>query len=259
MKRFILVFILLVIFISGNSIIGISGQISENKIGYETISGISFNSEEFYIFSPYYNLYDIVKIVNIENNKETYGIVIDNSELDNRDLLLELSKRIYSELQAADIEQMPVKVEKIVSFQNFAEAKVKLNNLLGVSNKNSEEIDNTQDDSLKEIDDEKEDNDKSVDNEKDNIQDNNEIIITDTDDLNKGFYVQLGAFIKKENAVSVYNSMKQYGFDIYMIFENTNSKKFYKIIIGPFSWEKANEIKDLVRNLKFEDSFILKI
>jgi|YNPMSStandDraft_2_1061718.scaffolds.fasta_scaffold00088_5 rare lipoprotein A (peptidoglycan hydrolase) len=214
------------IFSQANEINGICKLYDNKYIGKYFQSGYYYNPEDLVCSSRYYELYSLLIVENINNGKKTLVLVIDNSlpKEDEKDILLYLSKRAFVELSEIYSNILPAKVT-LVKKLNKNEFENSLKNL----NKSSQT----------EIQQKKEDS-------------------SNIDKTSKIYYIQVGVFSKEENYKNVQNHLISLGFNVIIKETTINNNKAYKVIIGPFDYDKISEILKIIQNLGYKDAFIIK-
>ncbi len=75
-----------------------------------------------------------------------------------------------------------------------------------------------------------------------------------TDDFNQRWFIQVGIFSQKENAVSLQNKIRSQGFDVTIADVNNENGLLYRVRVGPvLTREKAEKFKakvDQLNNIK---------
>lgn len=86
-----------------------------------------------------------------------------------------------------------------------------------------------------------------------------ELVQSNTSEMTKGYFVQIGAFTKKPSA-SYINNIREEGFK-YKVYRVEIKGTFYnKVLIGPYSSRASatQEMDDIKKRLKISNAFILK-
>lgn len=235
LKRIFIFFIFLFIFnffvlTQTNEINGICKLYDSNLIGKKFSTGYYYNPEDLVASSKFFEPYSLLSIENINNGRKTIVLVIDNSyPLSNeKDVLLYLSKRAFVELNELNSNLIPAKVTLIKKVsKNEIENIVKSNNQSEIKEASSSNF------------------------KSDNIQ-NKE------DQQQKIYYIQIGVFSLEENYKNVKKTLESYGFNVIIKEIVLNNKKAYKILVGPYEFEKSKEILKILQNMGFKDAFITK-
>lgn len=88
-----------------------------------------------------------------------------------------------------------------------------------------------------------------------------EIVIKNSEGMPSGFYVVVGAFVNKENALTYVKQLEKEGYKSNLAY-NTKTRYNYVYLMYTQSQEEARNLRDDLRNrdqFKFEDSWVLNI
>ncbi len=260
-SREIIVFFTILFFIlnfslilSSQTISGLVEIIDSSLIGKKLSSGSTYNPDENSCITSKYNMLTVLLLENIINGKKTIVYVIDtNPSYKFKDSILAISSRAAKELGETNNVQIAVKItvlkEGTSSSSSSATSQTQTSNTgqQQTSTKTTQtNTDKTQDTQTTQT---------NIGQESQTVTSSQTSsstipIFTGAKQTNVTYYyIQVGAFKNKDNAILLAQKLKNLGYKVFIYF-----KDLYKVIVGPYTkYEEVTEIKKILLNILPKD------
>ncbi|NMC66926.1 MAG: hypothetical protein GYA61_01745 [Spirochaetales bacterium] len=236
--------------ISSQTISGLVEIIDPSLIGKKLSSGSTYNPDENSCITSKYNMLTVLLLENIINGKKTIVYVIDtNPTYKFKDSILAISSRAAKELGETNNVQIAVKITVLKegtsssSTSTSAQSQTTSTGQSQTSTTTSQtSTEKTQDTQTTQTNTVQETQTSS------NSMPNPSLIpiYTGAKQTNVTYYyIQVGAFKSKDNAIFLAQKLKNLGYKVFIYF-----KDLYKVLVGPYTkYEEATEIKKILINI----------
>jgi len=216
------------LFISSDSeLTGIAEVFDSSLIGRKLSSGIIYNPDEYVASSNKFDYFSVLLLENLQNGEKTIVYIVDKRDVKDPDVILYISKRAAIELGEYEKTQIPVKVTLLKKID-----KSEYLNKIGEKDSISETV-------------QKEEGKNDT--------------ISQAQDKEEKYYIQVGAFSEEENANKLKEKLLIYGYNAIIEKYQGKTKVIYKVLVGPYTYIEAKEILNILQNLGFKDCFIKKL
>lgn len=216
--------------------------------GKKFSSSLSYNPDENSCITSDYPILSVLLLENIINGRKTIVYVIDNTyQYKYKDSIIAISNRALSELGNSGEKQVPVKISLLKMGSGKVETPSTTQNIDSTGTQNSTTTQTGQSTPASAGE-----NQTSINTgSESNLSSTSSIqIITGGQNTAKNYYyIQVGAFKDKNNALQLASKLKSLGYKVFIYYNN-----LYKVLIGPYNtYEEALEIKKLLSSIIQKD------
>ncbi len=236
----ILIIILILVFtsiVSSQAISGLVEVIDASLIGKKLASGSIYNPDENSCITSKYTMLTVLLLENIINGKKTIVYVIDtNPNFKFNDSIMAISSRAAKELGENNNVQIAVKVTVLKEGTS-----VQPGNQNQQQNQQQTQTTTTSSTNINQTNQTSETQQTAISSLTSPIP-----IYTNAKQTNTTYYyIQVGAFKSKDNAIILAQKLKNLGYKVFIYYN-----QLYKVIVGPYTkQEEAIELKKLLSNI----------
>lgn len=255
-KKIIYIFFILLIIlnfslsVSSQIISGLVEVIDSSLVGKKLASGSIYNPDENSCITSKYNMLTVLLLENIINGKKTIVYVIDtNPNFKYKDSILAISSRAAKELGETNNVQIAVKIT-VLKEGTSTSATSATNQQQTSSTQTSSGNDQTQTTQITSSNDgQAQPQTQTQELFTQNITGSIPVFTKARQTNITYYYIQVGAFKNKDNALSLAQKLKNLGYKVFIYYN-----QLYKVIVGPYGkYEEAVEIKKLLSSILTND------
>ncbi len=236
-KLIIIVFFLIffVLNIYSQSISGLVEVIDPSFIGKKLSSGTIYNPDENSCITSKYPMLTVLLLENLINGKKTIVYVIDtNPSFKFKDSIVAISVRAAKELGETGNNQIAVKITVLKEGTGIQSSQKEQTQ---VTSEDKQTINQPQDGQEKQV--------KEQETKK-NEQFQIPIYTIGKQTSYTYYYVQVGAFKNRDNALAIAEKLKSLGYRVIIYF----NKDLYKVLVGPYNnKEEVIEVKKIISSI----------